>query len=332
MEFIALGGIKEHGKNCFLIQNENVRLLLDCGKGEKNETPDFFQIDVEKLDYLFLPHSHLDHTGALDELLKRGFKGTLLCSRETYHLLKTEIKKVLFLTPNITLKLKEDLLIIPRRSGHCSGSLSLEIHLQDKTILYTGDYLEESVFAVDRLRDIKADLAIVDSAYKKENSYEENKKLFLSIISQIQGKIILPLPKNGRNMDVISFLNEKGIPYRMENADFFSEGKEVYLKNEIEIKESRNASILLIQDPQLENKASREIIDSSKDASVLFTGTIDEGSDSESLIRKRKNVFFSRVNVHQSKKEADLLVSMNRFKNVIFFHSRDIESKKHLVF
>ncbi len=332
MEYIALGGIGEHGRNCFLIQNEKYKVLLDCGRGEGNQCPDFSKTDIKKIDYLFLSHSHLDHTGALDELLKRGFHGTLLCSMETYHLLKKKIENVIFLNPNTPLRLNDDLFIIPRRSGHCFGSLSIEIHLQDKTILYTGDYLEESVFAVDKLRDIKADLALVDSAYKKENSYEENKKLFLSEISQIHNEIILPLPRNGRNMDIISFLNEKGIPYRMENADFFVEEKEVYLKKDIEITERMDASILLIQDPQLENRRSREIVDQKKEAVILFTGTIDPGSYSDHLFKNRKNVFFSRVNVHQSKKEADLLVSENQFRHVVFFHSKDILDKKSLLF
>lgn len=332
MEYIALGGIHEHGRNCFLIQNEKYRILLDCGRGEKNECPDFSFVDVRKIDYLFLSHSHLDHTGAVDELLRRGFHGTLLCSKETEHLLKRKIDDVIYLTPNVPLQLKEDLHIIPRRSGHCFGSLSLEIHLSDKTILYTGDYLEESVFAVDKLRGIKVDLAIVDSAYKEENSYEENRKSFLSRIKEIPSEIILPLPKNGRNMDIISFLNEEEIPYRMENADFFIEEKEVYLKKDIEIKETKDARILLIQDPQLDDRLSREIVNKAKEAAILFTGTIDEGSYSDFLMKNRKNVFFSRVNVHQSKKEADILVSRNHFQNVVYFHSRDIESKKQILF
>lgn len=332
MEFISLGGIKEHGRNCFYIKGKSKQFLLDCGLGEHNEFPDFDKIDISKLDYLFVSHSHLDHTGAIKNLIDKGFKGSIYCSKQTYDCLSYKPANVEFLKPNQEVIIDSTLKVLARRSGHCFGSLSFEIHLEDKVIVYTGDYLENNVFKVDKLRDINADLAIVDQAYFNEKSYDENIKKFLNLIESLKGKVILPLPKNGRNMDVISILNNNDISYHLENADFFIEDENVYLKNKIEIKDNKDSNIILVQDPQLENKESRRIVDENKDANIIFTGTIDEGSYSDYIFKNRKNCYFSRINVHQNREEAISLVSKNNFKNVVYFHNKELDDTKILDF
>ncbi len=331
MEYQALGGIKEHGKNCFLIRGKEKQFLLDCGIGEKGEMPDFDKIEISKLNYLFLSHSHLDHSGAIKELTAKGFKGIIYCSKPTYDCLTYKYENVEFLIPNEIKKI-DDLTILPRRSGHCFGSLSFEIQFEDKRIVYTGDYLENNVFKCDELRNIKADIAIVDSAYLNEKSYEENIKAFISLIKNLNGTKILPLPKNGRNIDVISILNDENIPYRLENAKFFIKEENVYLKNKIEIREDKNADVILIEDPQLENIKSRKIVDHYIDTNIIFTGTIDENSYADYLFKYRNHCYFSRINVHQNKKEADELVGKNNFKNTIYFHSKEIDDKKYFEF
>ena len=32
MKLIIAGGVGEHGRNCFLVQGEAIRFLVDCGK------------------------------------------------------------------------------------------------------------------------------------------------------------------------------------------------------------------------------------------------------------------------------------------------------------
>ena len=332
MEFISLGGIFEHGRNCFCIKGNKKQILLDCGEGETGDLPSFDLIDVSKVDALFVSHSHLDHTGAIKSLIEKGFKGNIYLSKPTYDCLSYKPSNVVFLKPNEELVIDSTLKVLPRRSGHCFGSLSFQIEIEDKTVLYTGDYLESNVFKCDYLRDVKADLAIVDSAYTNEKNYLENKLSLSFLLFKLIGKTILPLPKNGRNMDIISLLNENDIPYHLLNANFFIEEENVYLKNKVEIKDTEDADVILIQDPQLENKESKRIVDEYNDANIIFTGTIDEGSYSDYLFKNRKNCYFSRINVHQDREEAVSLVSKNDFKNVIYFHNKELDDKKELVF
>ena len=332
MIFISLGGVNEHGRNCFFFQGEKKSFLFDCGLSEKGEYPHFEKIDVSKVDYLFLSHSHLDHTGAIKELIKRGFKGIILASKETMDCINLKYEKSVCLTPLVKLVLDDDVSVLPRRSGHCFGSLSFELSAENKKIIYTGDYLENSIFRVDPIRDVNADFALVDACYSKELSYEENRIELFSLLSSIKGNIILPLPKNGRSMDVISLLNDKKIPFQIKGNGFFHENGKEYLKRNVLIKEDDDASLILMDDPQLDKKESRDIIDAYPSAHLIFTGTIDEGSYASFLMKNRKNTCFRRINVHQSVDEAKRLISLNHFKNSVLFHNKNLSEKTKVCF
>lgn len=332
MIFESLGGINEHGRNCFLIKSENHQILLDCGLSEEGNLPDFSKIDATKIDALFVSHSHLDHTGALKEFVKLGFKGKIYLSKPTFECLSFKGFDYEFLS------FEEDKIIFPWlkvksfRSGHCFGSFSFLIEMEDKKILYTGDYLENSIFICDVLRNIKADLAIIDAAYNDDElDIVENKKEFLKLLNQ-EKKILLPLPKNGRSMEVISLLNDNDLKYQILSNEFFVSEDEKYLRHKVNINNDDDSTILLFDDPQITKEDSLQIITSHIDYSLIFTGTIDEGSMAMNLMNNRKNTFFQRINVHQRIKDAKKLIKENHFKKVILFHNSYTKEKNKVVF
>ena len=68
MKLMIAGGVGEHGRNCFLVQGETVRFLVDCGKmadTPEDPYPRLTRAEICRLDAVFLTHSHADHTGAL---------------------------------------------------------------------------------------------------------------------------------------------------------------------------------------------------------------------------------------------------------------------------
>ena len=77
----------------FLVEDGETRILVDCGLFQglkalrlRNWAPPPFK--VASLDAVVLSHAHLDHSGYLPYLYKKGFRGPVYCSEGTRDLLK----------------------------------------------------------------------------------------------------------------------------------------------------------------------------------------------------------------------------------------------------
>ena len=88
------GAAKNVTGSCHLIECAGKRILLDCGlyqgaahDDEDNEAKNF-GFKPKNIDFLILSHAHLDHCGRIPLLVKRGFRGRILCSSATRELAK----------------------------------------------------------------------------------------------------------------------------------------------------------------------------------------------------------------------------------------------------
>ena len=77
--------------SCHLLEAAGKRILVDCGLyqggrelAEENVEP--FGFDAAAVDYVLLTHAHLDHCGRLPLLVKRGFRGEIICTAATREL------------------------------------------------------------------------------------------------------------------------------------------------------------------------------------------------------------------------------------------------------
>lgn len=73
-----------------LIRVKDKRILLDCGlyqgRDEKTRGNDVFAFIPTTIDYLILSHAHIDHSGRIPLLYKRGFRGRVIASPPTVEL------------------------------------------------------------------------------------------------------------------------------------------------------------------------------------------------------------------------------------------------------
>lgn len=84
-----MGAVKGITGSCHLIEFGSKRLMLDCGMFQgRDEDLNRQELDFDpsKIDYLLLSHSHIDHSGRIPMLVKKGFRGTIYCSKATYDL------------------------------------------------------------------------------------------------------------------------------------------------------------------------------------------------------------------------------------------------------
>lgn len=79
-----LGGCQEVEGACYLLEVNKEKILVDCGSQEK-ETFEFheFPFNPSQIKAVILTHAHLDHSGRLPLLYKKGFRGKIYATPPT---------------------------------------------------------------------------------------------------------------------------------------------------------------------------------------------------------------------------------------------------------
>lgn len=77
--------------SCYMIETEYSRVLVDCGmfqgsktERELNNRP--FPFDPAAVHAMMLTHAHIDHSGVIPRLVKKGYKGPIYCTPPTVDL------------------------------------------------------------------------------------------------------------------------------------------------------------------------------------------------------------------------------------------------------
>ena len=204
-----LGGAGTVTGSRFLLQHDRHNLLVDCGLFQgfkalrlKNWAP--FPVEPRTVDSIVLTHAHLDHSGYLPAMVKRGFKGRVFCTRSTGELCAVLLPDAGYLQekdadyanrhkfskhkPALPLYTEEDawaaleqLTPVPfdaeqalpggvrlrfRRMGHILGAASAQIDWGGTTVVFSGDIGRYGdATMVDPVPVERADYLLVESTY-----------------------------------------------------------------------------------------------------------------------------------------------------------------------
>ncbi len=88
MRLTFLGADHEVTGSCHMLEACGKTMLIDYGMEQGEDIYENQQIPVNpaEIDYVFLTHAHIDHSGLLPLLYKNGFQGTVFCTHATWDL------------------------------------------------------------------------------------------------------------------------------------------------------------------------------------------------------------------------------------------------------
>lgn len=89
-----LGAAHEVTGSCHFIQFAGKHILVDCGM---EQGPDLYEnqeipVNASAVDYVFVTHAHIDHSGLLPLLYSRGFRGQIYATKATSELCNIMLK------------------------------------------------------------------------------------------------------------------------------------------------------------------------------------------------------------------------------------------------
>jgi len=256
----VLGGGKEVGRTCLQLDLNNHHFLLDCGVDPaaqgKAALPNLSQTSIENLDAVFVSHAHLDHTGAIPELVRHGFKGKVYMTLPTLALLnllwqdelsimerewpkedrfwgskemhKILMKLVVPTTYHECFKL-DSLYVNFHNAGHILGSTMTEIIYNDFRILFSGDLGTSSnhlrYWRTDDL--MYPDVLICEGTYggKNRKRKEETTKEFLETVRtavEEGGQVLIPTFSVGKTQELLKIFKDSW--RKFPNIDIYLEG------------------------------------------------------------------------------------------------------------
>jgi metallo-beta-lactamase family protein len=91
MKITFLGAAKTVTGSCFLVETKSTRFLVDCGMFQGNSKIDAlnkeeFPFNPADIDYIFLTHAHIDHSGRIPRTFVKGFQGEVITTKATAEL------------------------------------------------------------------------------------------------------------------------------------------------------------------------------------------------------------------------------------------------------
>lgn len=92
MKLKFFGGARTVTGSCFYMECNNLKFLVECGMYQGEDAEEInkaaFDFNPEEIDYVFVTHAHLDHSGMLPRIVKEGFKGRIITTSATKDLLE----------------------------------------------------------------------------------------------------------------------------------------------------------------------------------------------------------------------------------------------------
>jgi metallo-beta-lactamase family protein len=216
IHFLGASGTVTGSK--YLLKCPGCNILVDCGlfQGLKKLRELNWQqlpVNASDIDYLFLTHGHLDHTGYLPRLVSMGFKGAVWGTPPTlditeiilrdsakiqeedaerankdgftkhspaeplYNTLDVEKTLRLFTAQPVDkwIKINQHIRMRFRHVGHILGATFIELDVDGKRLVFSGDVgRKDDLLLRDPVKPEQADILFLESTYGDRIHPEQN--------------------------------------------------------------------------------------------------------------------------------------------------------------
>jgi len=195
----SLGGFREVGRSCILMQTRDSNILLDVGLNVGNKKDPFPSFDlpefsIRDLDAVIVSHAHLDHCGMVPFLFKYGYKGPVYCTLPTRNLStmlqldfvqicekegtpgpysKRDVKSAVLHTIPLSwgkvTDIAPDIKLTLHNSGHILGSSIIHLHFGKGgfNFIYTGDFKYQKTRLLEKaaVKFPRVEALLIESTY-----------------------------------------------------------------------------------------------------------------------------------------------------------------------
>ncbi|MBY9008732.1 MAG: beta-CASP ribonuclease aCPSF1 [Candidatus Lokiarchaeota archaeon] len=195
----ALGGFREVGRSCILMQTRDSNVLLDVGLNVGNKNDQFPNFDIPEfslrdLDAIIISHAHLDHSGMVPYLYKYGYRGPIYCTLPTRNLstmlqldfvqicekegipmpyskgdVKSAVLHTIPLSWGKVTDIAPDIKLTLHNSGHILGSSLVHLHFGKGgyNFVYTGDmkYQKTRLLEKAAVKFPRVESLLIESTY-----------------------------------------------------------------------------------------------------------------------------------------------------------------------
>lgn len=193
MKIQFIGAVRTVTGSMHLVHANGVKFLLDCGlyqgkRAEARERNENFPFDPKEIDFIILSHAHIDHSGNIPQIVKKGFAGKIFSTSATRDL--------------------ASIMLID--SGHIHEK---DAEFLNKKLKKRGEPLIEPLYTVnDAVRSIEH---FVGLPYRKEIEISAGINLIFYDAGHLLGSAItvLNIKENGRKIR-IAFTGDLGRPYK----------------------------------------------------------------------------------------------------------------------
>lgn len=212
IRIVALGGFKEVGRSCLLVQTQNSKVLIDVGVNTSTSDTskaypylNMLGFSMKSLDAVVISHSHMDHMGFLPYLFAYDYQGPVYCTPPTRDLMvllqqdyinlckkslnieplyskkdiQNELKHIIPVDYGEVVDITPEIKMTLYNAGHILGSASVHLHIGEgaHNLVYTGDmkFGFTRLFDPANTRFPRVETLLIESTYGGRNDMTINR-------------------------------------------------------------------------------------------------------------------------------------------------------------